>query len=87
LKIWQVYRRIKARATLEDLNVQGVLSHGKTLRGVKEPRWKKSKPKVEGPKTGLSGFGFQNIWVFSEHIESDLGLRFSLFRKDFLISD
>jgi hypothetical protein len=65
--------------------MQGVLRHGKKIKGIKEPRWKKSNPKAV--KTGLFGIGNQSIWFFLEHIESDYGLRFSLFRKDFLISD
>jgi hypothetical protein len=33
----------------------------KILKGVKEPRWKKSKPKAEVAKTGLPDFGYQSI--------------------------
>jgi hypothetical protein len=33
----------------------------KILKGIKEPRWKKSKPKAEVTKTGLSGVGYQSI--------------------------
>jgi hypothetical protein len=41
-------------AKFEDLKIQGVLRHEKILKGIKEPRWKKSKPKAEVTKTGLS---------------------------------
>jgi hypothetical protein len=43
------------------LMIQGVLRYGKRLRIIKESRWKKSKPKVEAVKTGLSGLGYRNI--------------------------
>jgi hypothetical protein len=43
------------------LKIQEVLRNGKILKAVKEPRWEKSKPKVEVTKTGLSGFGYQSI--------------------------
>jgi hypothetical protein len=39
------------------LKIQGVLRHGKGLKGIKEPKWRKSKPKVEAAKTGLFDFG------------------------------
>jgi hypothetical protein len=31
---------------LKDSKIQGVLRYEKTLRGIKEARWKKSKPKA-----------------------------------------
>jgi hypothetical protein len=37
------------------------LRHGKGLKGIKEPRWKKSKPKAKVTKTKLSGFGYWSI--------------------------
>jgi hypothetical protein len=43
-------------AKLEDLKVQGVLRHKKILKGIKEPRWKKSKAKAEGAKIRLLVF-------------------------------
>jgi hypothetical protein len=48
-------------AKLEGLKLQGVLRHEKILKGIKEPRWKKSKPKAEVAKTGLFGFGYWSI--------------------------
>jgi hypothetical protein len=47
------------------------LRHGKGLKSIKKPRWKKSKPKAEAAKIGLSGFGNQNIRFSSEQIEFD----------------
>jgi hypothetical protein len=38
--------------------------NGKGLNGIKESRRKKSKPKAEVTKIGLSGFGYQSIWFF-----------------------
>jgi hypothetical protein len=49
---------------LEDLKIQGVLRHEKILKGIKKPRWKKSKPKVEAAKLGQSCFGYQSIQFF-----------------------
>jgi hypothetical protein len=49
------------------LKIQGVLRHGKGLKGIKEPRWKKSKPKAEAAKSGPSDFGYQSI-QFSQNI-------------------
>jgi hypothetical protein len=46
---------------LEDLKIQGVLRHGKILKGIKEPRWKKSNPKAEVAKTGLSDFEYPSV--------------------------
>jgi hypothetical protein len=42
-------------AKYEDLKILIHLRHGKGVRSIKELKWKKSKPKVEGIKTGLSG--------------------------------
>jgi hypothetical protein len=33
----------------------------KILKGIKEPRWKKSKPKAEVAKTGLSNFEYRSV--------------------------
>jgi hypothetical protein len=46
---------------LEDLKIQGFLRHEKILKGIKEPGWKKSKPKAKVAKIRLSGFGYQSI--------------------------
>jgi hypothetical protein len=54
--------RIKHRKELT-LKIQD-LRHGKRLRSIKEPRWKKSKPKTETTKTRLSGLGYQSIRFF-----------------------
>jgi hypothetical protein len=50
-------------AKLKDLKNQGVLRDEKGIKGVKEPNWKKSKPKAEAKKsdclildTGVSNF-------------------------------
>jgi hypothetical protein len=48
-------------AKLEDLEIQGVLRHGKMLKGIKDPRWEKSEPKAEVAKTRLSDFGYWSI--------------------------
>jgi hypothetical protein len=53
--------RNREGAKPKDLKIQGVLRHGKILKGIKDPRWKKSKPKAEAAKTGLSGFGYRSI--------------------------
>jgi hypothetical protein len=52
------------RAKLEDLKIQSVLKHGKGLRSIKEPRWKKSKSKAKSTKIGLSGLGYRSIRFF-----------------------
>jgi hypothetical protein len=57
IRFWQFQGKIKNGAKLEDLKIQGVLRHGKELKGIKEPRWKKSKPKAKAAKTRLSSFG------------------------------
>jgi hypothetical protein len=59
------------RAKLKDLKVQGVLRHGKILKGIKELRWKKSKSKAEATKAGLSGFGYRSFQFFPEQMESE----------------
>jgi hypothetical protein len=43
---------------------------------------KKSKPKTEAAKTGLSGFGYQSIRFFQKRWSLILGLSSSLFKKD-----
>jgi hypothetical protein len=43
--------RNKTRALLEDLKNQEVLRHGKELKSIKKPRWKKSKLEAEVAKT------------------------------------
>jgi hypothetical protein len=58
IRFWQFQGKTKERVKLKDLKIQCVLRHGKGLKGIKEPRWKKSKPKAEAAKTGLSGFGY-----------------------------
>jgi hypothetical protein len=56
--------RNKEGAKLEDLKIQCVLSHEKLIKGIKEPIWKKSKPKAEVAKSGLSSFGYLSIQFF-----------------------
>jgi hypothetical protein len=63
--------RSRTRAKLKDLKIQGILTHGIWLRSIKEPRWKKSKPKVEAAKIGYSSFEILEYSGFSEHTESD----------------
>jgi hypothetical protein len=58
-------------AKLDDLKIQCVLRHEKKLKGIKEPRWKKSKPKTKAAKIGPSGFAYRSIWFFLEQIESE----------------
>jgi hypothetical protein len=53
--------RNKEGAKLEDLKIQGALRHEKRVKGIKEPRWEKFKPKAEAAKIGLFGFGYRNI--------------------------
>jgi hypothetical protein len=71
IRFWQVQRRIKTRAKLEDFKIRGVLRHGKRLRGVKEPSWRKSKPKAEGRKNQTVWFWIPEYPIFPEQIESD----------------
>jgi hypothetical protein len=61
IQFWQFQDKIKKGAKLKDLKIQGVLRHEKCLKGINESRWKKSKPKAEAAKIGLSGFGYQSI--------------------------
>jgi hypothetical protein len=61
IRFWQFQGKTKEGAKLEDLKIQGILRHGKGLKGIKEPRWKKSKPKAKAAKIGLSNFGYQSI--------------------------
>jgi hypothetical protein len=58
-------------AKLDDLKIQCVLRHEKKLKGIKEPRWKKSKPKTKAAKIGPSGFAYRSIRFFLEQIESE----------------
>jgi hypothetical protein len=46
------------------LKIKGILRHGKGLKGIKEPRWNKSKPKAEAAKTILSSLGYRTIQFF-----------------------
>jgi hypothetical protein len=46
---------------LEDLKIQDVLRYVKGLKGIKEPKWKKSKLEAKIVKTGLSSFGYRSI--------------------------
>jgi hypothetical protein len=50
--------RNREGARLEDFKTHGVLRHVKILKGNKEPRWKKSRPKAEVAKIELSNFGY-----------------------------
>jgi hypothetical protein len=61
IRFWQFQDKTKEGPKLKDLKIQGVLRHGKEIKGIKEPRWKKSKLKAEAAKTGLSGFGYRSI--------------------------
>jgi hypothetical protein len=64
IRFQQFQNRKRTRAKLEDLKIQGVLNHGKRLRSTKEPRWKKSKPKIEATKIRVSGLGYRSIQFF-----------------------
>jgi hypothetical protein len=66
IRFWQFQGKTKKGAKLKDLKMQGVLRHGKGLKCIKEPRWKKSKQKVEAAKTELSGFKYPSI-LFSQN--------------------
>jgi hypothetical protein len=48
-------------AKLKDLKNQCVLRDEKGIKRVKEPNWKKSKPKAEAIKIRLSDFGYRSI--------------------------
>jgi hypothetical protein len=48
------------------MKIQEVLRHGKGLKGMKRPRWKKFKLEAEGAKTRLPGLGYRSIW-FSQN--------------------
>jgi hypothetical protein len=64
IRFCQFQSKTKEGAKLKDLKIQGVLRHGKVLRSIEEPRWKKSKPKAKITKIRLSGLGYQSIWFF-----------------------
>jgi hypothetical protein len=61
IQFWQFQGKIKEGAKLKNLKIQDVLRYGKGLKGIKEPRWKKSKSKVKAAKTRLSNFGYRSI--------------------------
>jgi hypothetical protein len=61
VQFWLFQGKTKEGAKLKDLKTQGVLHHEKGLKSIKEPIWKKFKPKVKAAKTGLSGFGYWSI--------------------------
>jgi hypothetical protein len=54
----------------EDLKIQDVLRHEKGLKGIKEPRWKKSKPEVEVAKNWTVRFWIPEYPIFPEQIQS-----------------
>jgi hypothetical protein len=56
VRFWQFQVKTKEGAKFEDLKIKGVLRHGKGLRNIKEPRWKKSKLKAKATKTEWFGF-------------------------------
>jgi hypothetical protein len=41
--------------------IPGVLRHEKILKSIKESIWRKSKPKAEVAKIGVSGFGNRSV--------------------------
>jgi hypothetical protein len=43
------------------LKIKGILRPGKILKGDKEPMEKNFKPKAKVAKTGMSGFGNQDV--------------------------
>jgi hypothetical protein len=59
------FGNIRVKPSMElnskDLKIKCVLRHGKGLKGIKNPGWKKSKPKAEAAKTGLFNFGYWSI--------------------------
>jgi hypothetical protein len=63
--------RLKLRNELKDLKIQSVLRHEKRLRSIKEPIWKKSKPKAEAAKIRWFGFGFWRV-PFSQNRYSSI---------------
>jgi hypothetical protein len=54
IRFWQFQGKIKEGAKLQDLKIQGILSHGKGLESIKEPRWMKSKSKAKTTKSDFS---------------------------------
>jgi hypothetical protein len=56
VRFWQFQVKTKEGAKFKDLKIKGVLRHGKGLRNIKEPRWKKSKPKAKATKTEWFSF-------------------------------
>jgi hypothetical protein len=48
---------------VEDLKIQDILNHGKRLKSIKGPRYKKIKQEAEVTKTGLSIFGYHSIRI------------------------
>jgi hypothetical protein len=66
--IWfrQFQSKTKEGAKLEDLKIQDVLKNEKGLKGIKVPRWKKTKQEAEVTKIGQPNFGYRNI-LFSHN--------------------
>jgi hypothetical protein len=64
IQFWQFQVKTMEGAKLKDLKNQGVLRDEKGIKGVKEPNWKKSKPKAEAKKIRLSDFGYRSIRFF-----------------------
>jgi hypothetical protein len=61
IQFCQFQGKTKEGVKLKDLEIQGVFRYGKGLKGIKEPRWKKSMSKAKAIKTGLSSFGYRSI--------------------------
>jgi hypothetical protein len=50
--------------TLDYLKIHGVLKHDKGPKGIKGPRWKKTKQEAKVTKTRLSGYSYRNTWFY-----------------------
>jgi hypothetical protein len=71
IRFWQFYGKTNEGAKLKYLKIQGVLRHGKGLKGIKEPRWKKSKQKSRSRKNWTIRFWILEYPVFLQQIESE----------------
>jgi hypothetical protein len=60
----QFQNRNSEGAKRRDLKISIHLRHEKGVRSIKEPRWKKSKPKAEITKIRLSSLGYRSIQFF-----------------------
>jgi predicted Rossmann fold nucleotide-binding protein DprA/Smf involved in DNA uptake len=84
---WQFQGKIKEGAKLKDSKIQGILRHEKLLKKYQEAKMDEIQAKSRGHQNRTVQFWIPKYPVFPEQIKSDYNLRFSLFRKDFLVSN